>query len=96
MNNARQGNDSIVVVTSEFHLTPEQHQRITQIVAKQLAAGGPIVLDKGLDLQIRRTQPTILKSEHYARVNELLQTTNRYQERYRSAEAKLRELGVTP
>lgn len=84
----------VVIITSEYHLTADHHEQIAKFVSKSIAEGRPVVLDKGLDLQVRRVLPTILKSEHYARVNELLETTNRYQARYRAAEAKLRELGL--
>jgi hypothetical protein len=65
-------------------------------VEQVLEKGGTMVLPKGFEFRAREAPPTILKSEHYARVNELLATTNAYQERYRKAEAKLRDLGVTP
>lgn len=85
-----------IVIKSRLPLTHESLERIHGYIEARLSASLPIVLDEGLDLEVRRLQPTVLKSVHDARVKDLLDANNRYQERYRSAEAKLRELGVAP
>lgn len=86
--------DGDFVLITTPHITAEQSAFLHKYVARQLAAGEPVVLEKGFDLQVRRLQPTVLSSEHYARVNELLSTINAHQERYRKAEMKLREMGA--
>ncbi|MCW5720752.1 MAG: hypothetical protein KIS86_06380 [Devosia sp.] len=96
MNSPNISEGDVVLITAPYPLSREHYALLHEYAERRLAAGKPIILEEGFDLQVRHVPPTILKSEHYARVDELLATTNRYQERYRKAEAKLRELGVTP
>lgn len=80
--------DFVLITTPAIAL--EQRLAIGGYVEQQLAAGKPIILEHGFNLEVRRLPPTVPASEHYARVNELLEANNAYQERYRTAERRLR------
>lgn len=90
MNDPSTSEGDVVLITAPYPLSREHSAFLHEYAERRLAAGKPIILEEGFDLQVRHVPPTILKSEHYGRVNELLATTNAYQERYRKAEANLK------